>query len=132
MKSMEYFLKDELDKIYKELDKFKTLQDGWGYQNNGKIISQAAIEQAKELVQTTMPYFPEVYPLLTGGVQVEYLKWDGDDEYYIEFEITENGIHVYSVVANAKEEYDIKSYAESVQECINLVEKMFKQLEVKK
>lgn len=56
----------------KVLEGFRTLSDGWKGEGSRRI-SEAAIEKARKLLPDLVPQ-PEVYPLGSGKVQLEFVS----------------------------------------------------------
>jgi hypothetical protein len=115
-----------IQEILKELNKLKTLKDGWG--NNGKAISQEVIDKAEEILVRTEKYEPYAYPLTDGGVQVEYQIYADDDEYYLEFEVYKDYIGLYSVIANKEQEVERMAKFGLLDRCVEYVETFFKEI----
>lgn len=78
-------MNDEVLRSIRRLDVISALQEGWNG-SDAKPFDPAFLGSVKTVV-CALRIQPEIFPLSTGGIQLEY---DGPDGSYLEFEITES------------------------------------------
>lgn len=112
MVTLEYNLK-KINEMYK-------FEEGWdGYDANP--ISKETLDLTKSLLKR-IKMQPEVFPVATGGIQLEYEK----ENNYLEIELCENSLSLFMINEKDKDSFSIKSYYEfrginSISDYINLL-----------
>jgi hypothetical protein len=112
MVTLEYNLK-KINEMYK-------FEEGWdGYDANP--ISKEILDLTKSLLKR-IKMQPEVFPVATGGIQLEYEKGNN----YLEIELCENSLSLFMINEKDKDSFSIKSYYEfrginSISDYINLL-----------
>lgn len=89
------------------LDDIMDLKDNWN-DNGAKCFSRQLVEKCRTIVNDLVVE-PFICPTACGSIQFEYEKEDGD---YLEFEVFENRIEVFSdTKENGERELDLKGIA---------------------
>lgn len=85
------------------LDDILGLKDNWN-DNGAKSFSRQLVEKCR-LIVNDLVFEPFICPTACGSIQLEYEKEDGD---YLEFEIFDDRVEVYSdTKENGEQEYNL-------------------------
>ncbi|MCQ2535525.1 MAG: hypothetical protein MJ110_00990 [Lachnospiraceae bacterium] len=89
--------KDKISNL-KKLSEIQNLSDNWN--NNGaEHFSDALIKSVRKII-LGITYQPEIFPTACNAIQLE---WDNEQDEYLEMEILEDGINVFSIDAEGDE-----------------------------
>jgi hypothetical protein len=102
----------------KTLSGFKQLPYNWN--GNGAVPFETDLLKKSALIIMSLKHQPQIFPTARQSIQFEYQKKNGD---YLEFEIFENKIIVYSEQAAQEKEYELNS----MQEINDIVESFYAQ-----
>lgn len=112
MTKLEYNL-NKIDEMYK-------FKEGWdGY--DAEPIPKEVLDLTKNLLKR-IKMQPEVFPVATGCVQLEYEKGNN----YLEIKLCENNLSLFMLNEKDKDSFSVKSYYEfrgisSISDYINLL-----------
>jgi hypothetical protein len=103
-----YQLKKKIQNI-NSINSFRKLSSNWnGY--NAEPFNEVIIQKALDFINlTTLRFQPNVFPTAQKSIQFEYAKSNGN---YLEIEVFENNIAVYSEINDEKKEFENISQAE--------------------
>jgi len=96
-----------------KLHEYSQLEKNWDSEG-AKPFAKKLINYAWEII-IKLDIQPEIFPTMRESIQLEYEKDNGD---YLEFEIYEDRIEVFEIIAKSEKEYNI-SVTDDLNDIVN-------------